>query len=286
VIHYQLKHDPRRNAMVSPVADTSLVTTPARYYQAIWISDLHLGTSCCKADLLLDFLRRHCAETLFLVGDVIDGWNMGPGWCWDAAQTAVVAEIWAWRRRGTKIVFLPGNHDETNTETVRALFGPLECRTQVIHRTAEGRRMLVIHGHQFDGSIHPARWLSMLGSIGYSTAWKINCWYNGDHRHISRRSKANAFLRKQIKNAVHYLIDFDDRQVYEAALRHRVDGVICGHTHRPAYRALDEILYVNDGDWIQSCTALVEEQSGSLRLLRWDHASRSQQLSMSDGEPQ
>lgn len=275
------KRDSQSDAMTSSIADASLVTISACYYPAIWISDLHLGTSCCRADVLLDFLRHHCAETLFLVGDVIDGWNMGPGWRWDAAQTAVVEEIWAWRRRGTKIVFIPGNHDETNIEMLRALLGSAECRTQLVHRTAQGRRMLVIHGHQFDGSMHPARWLSMMGSIAYSTAWDINRWYNGTPPHISRRSKANAFLRKQIKDAVHRLIDFDERPVYEAALRNRVDGVICGHTHRPAYRELEDILYVNDGDWIRSCTALVEERSGSLRLLQWGPASISEELSTS-----
>ncbi len=250
---------------------TGALPRERKYYRSIWISDFHLGTARCKAEALLDFLHAHCAENLFLVGDVIDGWNIGPGWTWNAAQTAVVEEIWAWRRQGTRIVFLPGNHDELNTSMVRTLFGSIECRDDLVHRTAEGRRMLVIHGHQFDGSMHPARWLSMMGSISYSTALRINLWYNRERiRPALRRRIARAYLRHRLKTAVHYLMDFEDARVHEAALRLKVDGVICGHTHRPDRRMIGPILYLNDGDWVQSRTALVEGTSGLLNLIRWD----------------
>ncbi len=241
-----------------------------KYYRSIWISDFHLGTARCKADSLLDFLRSHCAETLFLVGDVIDGWNVGPGWCWDAAQTAVVEELWAWRRRGTRMIFMPGNHDERSTAMVHTLFGAVECREDFVHRTAEGRRMLVTHGHQFDGSMHPARWLAAMGSRSYSTAMRINLWYNRERPgSASGRWVARLYFKRRIKSAVHYLIDFRDEQVTRAVRHRKVDGVICGHTHRPDHRMIGQILYVNDGDWVQSRTALVEEASGALRLVRW-----------------
>ncbi|HVN28132.1 MAG TPA: UDP-2,3-diacylglucosamine diphosphatase, partial [Candidatus Binataceae bacterium] len=142
-----------------------VVLLSRKHFRSIWISDFHLGTVRCKAESLLDFLRNHSAENLFLVGDVIDGWNVGPGWCWTAAQTAVVEELWAWRRRGSRMIFLPGNHDEFSTEMVHTLFGAVECHDEFVHRTEAGRKMLVTHGHQFEGSMHAARWMSLIGSL-------------------------------------------------------------------------------------------------------------------------
>ncbi len=247
-----------------------------KQYRSIWISDFHLGTARCKAQALSEFLRHHQAETLFLVGDIIDGWNMGPGWSWTAAQTAVVEEIWAWRRRGTRIIFIPGNHDENDHELVRMLFGSIECHPHFLYRTADSRRMLVIHGHQFDSSLHGSRWLSVVGSVGYSTALRINLWYNRQwaRRGIQRRDSGQA-LRRRLKLAVHQLVDFPDARVTDGAREHRADGVICGHTHRPDHRMIGPILYVNDGDWVQSKTALVEERDGTLNLLQWQGDSRA-----------
>jgi UDP-2,3-diacylglucosamine pyrophosphatase LpxH len=241
------------------------------HFRSIWISDFHLGTARCKAQALLDFLRSHTAENLFLVGDVIDGWNVGPGWCWDGAQTAVVEELWGWRRRGTRTIFMPGNHDECNTDMVRTLFGEVEFHDEFVHRTEEGRRMLVTHGHQFEKSIHPGRWLSLMGSMTYSTALRLNLWYNREvdgpdpYRRALRK-----YFKRSVKSLVHYMIDFRDEQVTRAARRRMVDGVICGHTHRPDRRMIGPILYVNDGDWVQSRTALVEHANGALRLVQWD----------------
>jgi UDP-2,3-diacylglucosamine pyrophosphatase LpxH len=247
---------------------TRAISVPAgiNEYRSIWISDFHLGTPRVKARALLEFLQRHRAENLFLLGDIIDGWSMGPGWCWTPEQTAVVEEIWAWRRQGARIVFIPGNHDQNDGQLVRMLFGEIECHAHTIHHTAESRRMLVIHGHQFDSAWNGSRWLSILGSVGYSSALRMNVWYNRGNEKAPARDRA---IRRRIRSAVHQLIDFDDARVTEAALQHRADGVICGHTHRPDLRALGSILYANDGDWVQSNTALVEEHDGSLRLLRW-----------------
>ncbi len=261
-----------RNWMEGSIAGSPLPESNTDYYRSIWISDFHLGTPRCKAQALFDFLRGHLAENLYLVGDVLDGWSMGPGWFWSPAQAAVIEEIVAWRRRGARVVFLPGNHDECNTDLIETLFGPVgSLRTDVIHRTAEGRRMLVIHGHQFDGSLHPTHWLSMMGSIAYTAALRMNLWYNRERSR--RRRRIAAFFRQQLKDVVHRLSDFDDRRVLEIARERRVDGVICGHTHRPDRRMLGPILYLNDGDWVQSRTALVEESDGALRLLRWDAAA-------------
>lgn len=243
-----------------------------KHFRSIWISDFHLGTARCKAEALLDFLRRHTAETLFLVGDVIDGWNVGPGWCWDGAQTAVVEELWAWRRRGTRMIFLPGNHDELATDMVRTLFGTVECHDDFVHRTAEGRRMLITHGHQFDNPrLQNGWWITLIGSIGYSAAMRLNLWYNSERAGSKGCQRAaRQYLKRRIKSAVHYLVDFRDEQVTRAARHRKVDGVICGHTHKPDHRMIGPILYINDGDWVQSRTALVEEHSGELRIVRWD----------------
>ncbi len=239
--------------------------SPKACYRSIWISDFHLGTTRCRSKELLRFLRNHRAEILFLVGDIIDSWNVGPAWHWDETQTAVVEEIWAWRRRGTRIIFLPGNHDETNGDLIRTLFGSVEYAPHFIHRTGEGRRMLVIHGHQFDGTVHPARWMSLIGGAAYSAALKANVWYN--------RAAGHGYLRRKLKRTIHRLIDFADSRIAEAARLVRADGVICGHTHRPDRRAIGPYLYINEGDWVQSRTALVEDCSGNLTLVHWDAAN-------------
>ncbi|MGO9454958.1 MAG: UDP-2,3-diacylglucosamine diphosphatase [Candidatus Binataceae bacterium] len=254
-----------RSAGGSPLPAKSI-----EHYRTIWISDFHLGTPRCKALALLEFLRSHQADTLFLVGDIIDGWNMGPGWCWTADQTAVIEEIWAWRRRGTRIIFVPGNHDENDGDLVRMLFGSIEYHPQLVHRTADNRRMLVIHGHQFDSSMHGTRWFSAMGSTSYSTLLKINLWYNRRaSRPDSKRTMVRDLLRRRLKMATHYLVDFRDKRVADSALEQGVDGVICGHIHRPDHRMIGPILYINDGDWVQSRTALVEQRDGALDLLRW-----------------
>jgi len=265
----RLLTDKRPDSAETSAGGMPLPQPSVKEYRSIWISDFHLGTPRCKAPALLDFLRGHRAETLFLVGDIIDGWNMGPGWCWTPDQTAVVEEIWAWRRRGTRIIFVPGNHDENDGELVRMLFGSVECHPHFMHRTAEGRRMLVIHGHQFDSALHGNRWFWLIGSSAYSSALKVNLWYN----RCVARSNLNSgsklgILKQSLKMAVHQLVDFPDARVTQGAREHRADGVICGHTHRPDRRMIGPVLYINDGDWVQSRTALLEEPDGQLRLLQ------------------
>ncbi len=254
-------------SLLMPASGDAIVRAPApKSCRSIWISDFHLGTRGCKADALLSFLRNHEAENLYLVGDIVDGWNAGPSWYWSAAQKAVVEEIALWRRRGVRVEVLPGNHDDVSL--TEALFGVMPSRDQYIHRTAEGRRMLVIHGHQFDGSLASARvWKS---NHTYLMAQKINRWYNRDHGETGDRASAlAAYLRYRVRRAVEFFSDFDDRPVLEAARRHQVDGVICGHVHRAEQRLLGPIWYINDGDWVQNCTALIEDHHGALSLRRW-----------------
>jgi UDP-2,3-diacylglucosamine pyrophosphatase LpxH len=264
----------RRLSVCDSAASNARLTAVSNYpaphltsYRSLWISDFHLGTRRCKAPELLDFLRLHRAECLFLVGDILDGWNFGPTWYWDTAQSAVVAEICAWRKRGTRVIYLPGNHDENSLDLIRALFGPLEISTDLIHRTADGCRMLVIHGHQLVSTLHPDRWLSLVGGHAYSAALQINLWYNRE-RNRTAGPAVSSKLRRRLKRAFHYLVDFDDRPVFEMARARKVDGVICGHTHRHDFRPVGPFLYINDGDWVQSRTALAEHADGRLELLQ------------------
>jgi UDP-2,3-diacylglucosamine pyrophosphatase LpxH len=246
-------------------------------YRAIWISDLHLGTHACKAWELVDFLRRHEADNLFLVGDIVDGWNLGFSWYWSPGQSAVCREIARWRRQGARVVFLPGNHDESNAEQVEAFFGRVEITASLIHRTAEGRRMLVIHGHQFDGSLNLNRWMPMMGSRAYATILKINAWYSRERaKPGGRGATVSASLKRRLRQAVEYLTDFADRAVYEAVHDYKTDGVICGHIHRAERRRIGDILYVNDGDWVSSRSAIAEDRDGALHVLRYGQIEPAQ----------
>jgi len=238
-----------------------------RYYRAIWISDVHLGTRACKAESLLEFLRSHVAETLYLVGDIIDGSNLALSWQWSPAQQAVVDEIAQWRKRGARVVFLPGNHDEPHIGLVEELFGRIPRLSSLIHRTASGAKMLVIHGHQFDGSLNPNRLFAAIGTHGYPRVRRIYEWYTRECDDGAR--SLSDCIRSHARKALEFLTEFRDRAVLAAAREHKVDGVICGHIHRLDQRLIGPVWYVNDGDWVQSRTAAVEEQDGALRLLQW-----------------
>jgi UDP-2,3-diacylglucosamine pyrophosphatase LpxH len=250
---------------------SSTASTPLTSYRSIWLSDFHLGTPRCQAELLLNFLRHHQAQKLYLVGDIVDGWNLGPCWNFGDAQKAVTKEIASWRRRGTCVEFLPGNHDQSSLDVVETLLGLVPRRTELIHRTADGRRMLVTHGHQFDRAANSGRWLK--GRQAYALALRIDQWYTGEWVHRWRHPvSVSAYLRHRVKRLIQYFTDFDDRAVFEAVRRQRADGLICGHVHRAEQRLIGPIWYINDGDWVESCTALVEDHTGALRLLRWPPA--------------
>jgi UDP-2,3-diacylglucosamine pyrophosphatase LpxH len=250
------------------------------YYRTIWISDVHLGTRACKASALLDFLRRHIAETLYLVGDIVDGWNWGPAWHWSPAQQALVDEVVRWRRSGVNVVFLPGNHDEGKAGLVEELFGRIPSVSSLIHTTSDGFKMLVIHGHQFDGSLNLNRLLPMIGAGAYARAQRIHDWYNQENEHGSDEGRSlSDYFRQPARKAIEFLTDFRDRAVLAAARDHKADGVICGHIHRSDHRRIGNVLYVNDGDWVHNRTAVVEERDGTLQVIRWSGAPASGSVS-------
>jgi UDP-2,3-diacylglucosamine pyrophosphatase LpxH len=280
---YRLGSDAEVRWTGNSAAEAGSSVPSSKRSRSIWISDLHLGTLSCKAEELLAFLRQHEAENLYLVGDTVDGWVQGPAWYWSPAQGAVVQEIIAWHRRGVQVVLLLGNHDEPSTDLVQALFEPVSIVTELIHRTAEGRRMLVIHGHQFDGSLNPNRLLAKMGNQGYMAALRVDQWYDREYAKAGARDGSlTAYLKVRVKKAVQYLTDFSDRAVFEAARRFKADGVICGHIHRAEQRLIGPIWYINDGDWVKSCTALVEDRQGSLQLVRWG----LRQCYSADSEPE
>ncbi len=256
------------------------------YYRTIWISDVHLGTRACKASALLDFLRHHVAQTLYMVGDIVDGWNWGPSWHWSHAQQELVDEIVQWRHRGANVVFLPGNHDESKVSLVEGLFGSIPSVSSLIYTTAAGAKMLVIHGHQFDGSLNLNRLLPKIGPNAYARAQRIHDWYNRRSPHQGDEGRSfSDYLRNPARKAIEFFTDFRDRAVLAAARDHRADGVICGHIHRADHRQIGSILYVNDGDWVLSRTAVVEEQDGALQVIRWNASDANTSVSeaMSQG---
>jgi UDP-2,3-diacylglucosamine pyrophosphatase LpxH len=243
--------------------------SPRRRYRAIWISDVHLGTRQCRSDMLLDFLRWHECDTLYLVGDIIDGWSLRKSWFWRDIDNELVQRILQRASDGAEIIYVPGNHDEAARDYLGMDFAGVQVRGEAIHETADGRRLLIIHGDEFDSVVRYAKWLAHLGDTAYAIALSANHWLNVIRRRLGYPYwSLSAFLKQTVKNAVQYISRYETL-VAEAARERGVDGVVCGHIHHAEMRDIDGILYCNDGDWVESCTALVEHFDGSLEILHW-----------------
>ena len=237
--------------------------------RTIWISDVHLGFKGCRADYLLDFLHATECETLYLVGDIIDLWQMRSGIYWPQEHNNVIRTILGKAKRGTRVVYVPGNHDDMLREYDGMSFGNVAIRREAIHTTADGRRLLVLHGDEFDSVIKCSKLLAILGSHAYDWLLRVNRLVNWWRTKRGRPYwSLAAYLKHKVKNAVNYISNFE-HAVAAAAKRHRVDGLVCGHIHRAEITEIDGITYINDGDWVESCTALVERYDGSLHLLQW-----------------
>jgi len=243
-----------------------------RRCRTIWLSDTHLGTAGCKAEYLLDFLRHHDCDTLYLVGDIVDGWQLRKGWYWPRAHNDVVQKLLRKARKGTRVVFVPGNHDEFARQFVGLAFGDIEVMDEAVHHTADGRRLWVVHGDRFDAVIQRARWLAFVGDSLYTLTLVLNHWFN---RLRSRMGlcywSLSQYLKHRVKNAVSFISDFEGA-LAEEARRRGFDGVVCGHIHKAEIREIDGVLYCNDGDWVESLSALVETPEGRLELVFWDRA--------------
>jgi UDP-2,3-diacylglucosamine pyrophosphatase LpxH len=243
--------------------------TEVRHHRTIFISDVHLGTRGCKAEFLIDFLRYNESETLYLVGDIIDGWQLKKSWFWPQAHNDVAQKILRKARKGTRVIFIPGNHDEFARDYVGTHFGGIEVKLDHIHEGADGKRYLVIHGDAFDGVVRRAQWLAHFGDWAYVWALRLNTWINLVRRKLGRPYwSLSAFLKHQVKEAVKFMDHFET-VVAEEAHRRGADGVIAGHIHKAQVRDIKGITYMNDGDWVESCTALVEDEAGKFEILHW-----------------
>jgi len=240
--------------------------------RTVWISDIHLGTAGCQAGPLLAFLRQVDCETLYLVGDIIDGWQLKKTWYWPQSHNDVVQKILRKARKGVRVVFVPGNHDEFARRYVAHTFGGVEVVDECMHRTADGRSLWVTHGDLFDGVIQCARWLAYLGDTAYEFTLRANRWFNVARARMGLPYwSLSRFLKLKVKRAVSYLGDFEAAVAREAR-RRGAHGVVCGHIHHAEMRMIDGVLYCNDGDWVESLTALVEHADGSLEILDFSSA--------------
>jgi UDP-2,3-diacylglucosamine pyrophosphatase LpxH len=238
-------------------------------FRSIWISDVHLGTRACKAEYLLDFLKHTDSQFLYLVGDIIDHWSMRNGWYWPQSHNNVIQKILRKARKGTKVTYVPGNHDELFRDFVGFHFGDVAVEQEVIHETADGRRFLVLHGDEFDGVVKHNKWLAHIGSWAYDVLLALNRYLHWARRRFGAPYwSLSAYLKHKVKNAVNYIGNFEAAVAHEAS-RHQVDGMICGHIHKAAIEQIGGLLYCNDGDWVESCTALVEHHDGSLAIIHW-----------------
>ena len=240
-----------------------------RRYRALFISDVHLGTRGCQAGRLLDFLRHHDAETIYLVGDIVDGWALRSSWYWPQPHNDVVQKLLRAGRKGTRIVYVPGNHDEFLRGYYGTHFGGIEVVETAIHDGADGRRYLVIHGDIFDLVVTQARWLALLGDKAYGTALVVNRLFNLVRRYLGAPYwSLSQWAKLKVKNAVNFIGAFEKALASEAH-RYKADGVICGHIHHAAIHDDFGLRYINCGDWVESCTAVAERHDGSFEIIVW-----------------
>ena len=248
-------------------------------YRTLFISDVHLGTRACQAQMLIDFLQENDAETIYLVGDIVDFWRIKRGAVWPQTHNDVLQKLLGKVREGARLIYIPGNHDEGLRDYCGTKFGGIEIMRDAVHETASGKRFLVIHGDEFDVVVRYARWLAFLGDRGYQLA----LWTNWPLNFVRRRFglgywSLSAYLKNRVKSAVNFIGDFET-SLSDEAKRRDVEGVICGHIHHAASKMFGDVHYINTGDWVESCTAVVEGTDGSLELVRWYDQTQTQPVS-------
>jgi len=241
---------------------------PTTRFRTIWISDLHLGTPQAKAEFLLDFLRHHDANQYYLVGDVFDGWALQRSWYWPSSHNEVIQGLLR-KAKGTDITYIPGNHDEIARDFPGLQLGGITIKEKAVHTTSDGRRFLIVHGDEFEGVVRHSEWLEFLGGWAYVGVLKVDRWFNRMRRlfNLPYWSLSN-YLKHRTQRAMQFITDFEETAAHEAG-EEGFDGIICGHIHHPGLRSIDGTQYVNTGDWVESCTALVEHHDGRLEIIRW-----------------
>ena len=252
------------------------INFPIKKYRTLFLSDLHLGTRAAQAELLLDFLKYHDAETIYLVGDIVDGWRLKKGWYWPQAHNDVVQKFLRKVRKGVRVIYIPGNHDEFARNYTGLTFGGIEVVSEALHKTADDKKIIVMHGDQFDIVVCNARWLAYLGDWAYRVAISTNTWVNTARR-LSGMGywSLSAWAKMKVKNAVNFIGDFEKTLALEAK-RKNADGVICGHIHHATIKQIDGALYINTGDFVESCSAVVEHQDGHFEIIYWQMTAREQ----------
>lgn len=236
--------------------------------RSLFLSDIHLGTRGCKAEQLLEFLRDHEADYTFLIGDIIDFWAMHRSIHWTSAQNTVVQKLLRRARHGERIFLIPGNHDEALRQFDDTNFGNIQVVREYIHTAADGRRYLLIHGDEFDQVTRYHRWVAVLGDMAYNELVRINGWLSWLRRRLKRPGywSLAGYAKRKVKSAVSFVFDFEE-SVIHAARERGMNGVICGHIHSATIRDAGGITYINCGDWVDSCTAIVEYHDGRMELI-------------------
>jgi UDP-2,3-diacylglucosamine pyrophosphatase LpxH len=251
-------------------------STQKTTYRSVFISDTHLGTRGCRSDFLAHFLGAFSCENLFLVGDIVDGWRLRKSWYWDGMHDEVVKLVLRHASNGAKVLYIPGNHDEMFRDwlPLGLEIGGIKLVAEAEHTTADGKRLLIIHGDQFDSVVRYAKTLALLGDWAYTTALNLNRWFNAVRRVMGYPYwSLSQWAKRQVKEAVKAVDRFENALAGEARRRH-LDGVVCGHIHHAEMRQVDGVLYLNTGDWVESCTALVEHHDGRLELIDWAALNR------------
>lgn len=266
------------NQMVEEDLIVSVSNQQHHHYRCLFISDVHLGSKGCNAEFLADFLKYNHCDKLYMVGDIIDGWSLKKKNYWPQAHTNVIRRVLTMAKRGTEVVFVTGNHDEFLRRYSGLTFGNIQLTDEVIHTTANGKQLLVLHGDKFDAVIQSHRWLAFLGDWAYETLLYINTRLNWLRKRLGYGYwSLSAYLKHKVKSAVSFISRFEDAVIRECRTRH-LDGVVCGHIHHPEIRHLQDVNYYNCGDWVESCTALAENEQGEIRLIHWVQQSQSKAL--------
>jgi UDP-2,3-diacylglucosamine pyrophosphatase LpxH len=236
-------------------------------YRTIWLSDTHLGTRGCRAQDLLAFLATHECEFLYLVGDIIDFWRLKRAPLWPQLHSDVIRQVLTKARSGTVVTLIPGNHDEYLRRFCDVQLGNIMVTREAVHRTADGRLLLIVHGDEFDSVTRYHRWVARTGDVGYEALLVMNRWFNEIRRAFGLPYwSLSAYVKGKVKTAVNFVTAFEESLAREAR-RRQLQGVVCGHIHRAEMRDVNGILYCNTGDWVESCTALVERRDGTLELV-------------------
>ncbi len=239
-------------------------------FRTVWISDIHLGTKDCKAKELLEFIKHCRAKKIYLVGDIIDGWALKKRWFWPQEHNDVIQKLLRQARKGTEVIFIPGNHDEFARQFCGLNFGGIQVRHDDVHVTADGKKLWVTHGDLYDNIMQYARWIAFLGDRAYTFALWLNRAFNRIRLKLNYPYwSLSQYLKHKVKAAVSCITAFEDLLIREAKIK-QCDGVVCGHIHKAELRIIDHITYANDGDWVESMTALIENHDGSLQIIDWN----------------